>query len=92
MTTSSDETAKRPVKSELRPNAEESQCPEALAIDRLIMRAGELHIPVEYDQSGKVQTTWVKVGRATDPTTRAFVRRLLATGFTYSLGKKAYWR
>jgi hypothetical protein len=56
------------------------------------MRAGELHIPVEYDQSGKVQTTWVKVGRATDPTTRAFVRRLLATGFTYSLGKKAYWR
>ncbi len=61
------------------------------ALKRLLSRASEMGIVVEYTGDGISRATWVNVDETRDNQTRGLVRRLVAMGFMHWPGK-GYWK
>ena len=63
---------------------------KAPALERLLMRASELGVPIEDDRGG-AGSVWVNLTEMQDNRACALVRKMLAMGFKHWPGR-GYWR
>ena len=73
-----------------RPGQKRRTGSKAPALERLLMRASELGVPIEDDRGG-TGSVWVNLTEMQDNCARALVRKMLAMGFKHWPGR-GYWR
>jgi len=73
-----------------RPSQKRREGSKASALERLLMQASELGIPIEDDRGG-TGSVWVNLTEMRDNRARALVRKMLAMGFEHWPGR-GYWR
>ena len=73
-----------------RPSQKRREGSKPSALDRLLMQAAELGVPVEDDRGG-TGSVWVNLIEMRDNRRRALVHKMLAMGFAHWPGR-GYWR